>query len=67
MRPDERKLLLWVFAGNWPRDCPDIHPNRIAYLCDKWSRKGWYEYGVTVDLGWLLPDGKAKAQQLSTT
>ena len=25
---------------------------RVCYLCQKWSDKGWYEYGVSVDLGW---------------
>lgn len=27
---------------------------RVAYLCGKWDDKGWYEYGVCVDLGWFL-------------
>lgn len=34
-----------------------IPPNRGRYILEKWGRKGWYEYGVTVDMGWLTPKG----------
>lgn len=30
---------------------------RAWYLLEKWSGKGLYDYGVTVDLGWMTPAG----------
>lgn len=30
-----------------------IPHKRAWYILDKWCRKGWYSYGVTLDLGWL--------------
>jgi len=35
-----------------------LHWKRTAYLCEKWTRKGWWEYGVSVDLGWFTPEGR---------
>lgn len=46
------------------RETFDMNYKRAWYLLDKWSRKGWYEYGVTLDLGWLTNEGKKKAQEL---
>ncbi|MGG3454227.1 hypothetical protein [Paenibacillus rhizolycopersici] len=46
------------------RESFDMHHKRAWYLLDKWSRKRWYEYGVTLDLGWLTNEGKKKAQEL---
>ena len=52
-----------------PRDIinkPDfyMHYKRAWYLLDKWSSKGWYDYGVTLDLGWLTDKGKEKIKEL---
>jgi hypothetical protein len=41
-----------------------MHYKRAWYLLEKWSNKGWYEYGVTLDLGWLTPLGKEVAEGL---
>jgi len=30
---------------------------RAWYLLEKWSKKGWYDYGVTLDLGWMTEKG----------
>ena len=30
-----------------------MNENRAAYICEKWTRKGWYDYGVNVLAGWL--------------
>lgn len=30
-----------------------MHEKRAAYICQKWSDKGWYDYGVNVLAGWL--------------
>ena len=35
-------------------DCPVSH-KRAWYLLNKWAGRGWYEYGVTLDLGWFTP------------
>lgn len=32
-----------------------IHHKRCWYLLKKWSSKGVYSYGVSLDLGWFLP------------
>jgi hypothetical protein len=28
-------------------------PKQAARTLEKWCRKGWYDYGVALDLGWL--------------
>lgn len=38
-----------------------IHHKRAWYLLEKWSSKGWYDYGVCLDLGWLTSEGKEVA------
>lgn len=66
MKEDERALLAAALAGERPRYAGErlgIPPNRVRYLCFKWSRRDWYDYGVTYDLGWLTPDGEAKARE----
>ena len=30
-----------------------IHPKRCWYLLKKWARLGFYDYGVSLDLGWF--------------
>ena len=58
-RPDE--ALLWAAFGTdgephrWPRDAAaalGIPAGRVVYLCEKWTRKGVYDYGVNALLGW---------------
>ena len=39
-----------------------MHHKRAWYLLQKWCSKGWYDYGVTLDLGWLTDEGKEIAQ-----
>lgn len=64
MKPDEmeiaRRLLEDANAGvsACPKDyIGDMHPKRLAYICCKWSDKGWYDYGVNCLRGWLTPNG----------
>ena len=45
-------------------DAAPLHHKRAWYLLNKWSRKGWYEWGVKMDIGWLTPEGKAAAKSL---
>ena len=33
-----------------------IHHKRCLYLLQKWAKLGFYNYGVTLDLGWLKLD-----------
>lgn len=33
-----------------------IHHKRIRYLLEKWSDLGFYNYGVSLDLGWFEDD-----------
>jgi hypothetical protein len=53
---DEKELWeAFPITHKTPRDAGlalGIHPKRVCYLCSKWAKKGNYEYGVTVDLGW---------------
>jgi len=34
-----------------------LHHKRAWYLLQKWADKGWYTYGVTLDLGWITEEG----------
>lgn len=36
--------------------CGVINHKRAWYLLEKWSELGFYDYGVTLDLGWFEPD-----------
>ena len=79
MKDDERRFLIdvysrcgWVEALNSPRVTPRdvinepgfyMHEKRVLYILEKWDNKGWYRYGVTLDLGWLTEEGKEAAQR----
>lgn len=56
IKDDERALWAALLAGEQPRTAGHrlgIHPNRVRYLCEKWARRGIYDYGVSHDLGWV--------------
>ena len=36
--------------------CEFINYKRCYYLLEKWSRLGFYEWGVNIGLGWFEPD-----------
>lgn len=67
MKDDERAFLAECqrCAANTPdREPPrDIYQRmginwkRACYLLGKWTDKGWYDYGVNVDLGWMTDKG----------
>jgi len=70
MKEDERKFMIDVLyrchRDFTPRDLINedgfpMHYKRAWYLLEKWSDKGWYDYGVTSDLGWLTNEGKSHA------
>ena len=48
----------------YPRDVINrpgfyMHHKRAWEILSKWTRKDWYEYGVTLDLGWMTEKGMA--------
>lgn len=81
MKPDEIQLLIALLEHQGGAYNPNqatardlinnapfpIHYKRCWYLLGKWTKKGWYDYGVTLDLGWLTPQGVAVAQTQSST
>lgn len=57
VKPDELALWEAVVSGESPRLAGErlgIHPKRVVSLCEKWSRKGDYDYGTSPDLGWVV-------------
>ncbi|GAB7057363.1 hypothetical protein JCM16163A_41120 [Paenibacillus sp. YK5] len=73
MKEDERKFLIDVYQKCKERirprrliEEPGFYMNhkRAWRILEKWDAKGWYEYGVTLDLGWLTDEGKSKAEEL---
>lgn len=77
MRDDERRFLIALTRKSegcppgrvpFPRDLAAelrIPAKRAAYLCGKWARRGWYDYGVNVDLGWLTDRGREAGRLLA--
>jgi len=68
MKDDERKLLeelqrrAKANERAYVREIVSemkIPEKRAAYICGKWTDKGWYDYGVSVLAGWLTDDGMA--------
>lgn len=66
MKPDERELLdelqSQIRAGDRPYVRKTVralgmNEKRAAYICSKWTGKGWYDYGVNVLAGWLTDEG----------
>lgn len=50
---------VWTF----PRDIINesnfpFHYKRAWYFLEKWARKGLYNYGTSLDLGWIEEKGK---------
>lgn len=71
MKEDEKRLLKAL--ANSKEEFPalrdigpilGIHPKRVNYLACKWSEKGFYDWGVCADLGWLTDQGKKWAEDL---
>ncbi len=70
MKLDEKVFLLALHShGETPRELiysgtVAINHKRAKYLLEKWCDKGWYDYGVTLDLGWLTSKGVSKAKEV---
>ncbi len=67
MKEDEKKLLKFLqkrtmedkqrlYVRQLIIDL-DMNEKRAAYICEKWTNKGWYDWGVTVLAGWLTKKG----------
>jgi hypothetical protein len=66
MKPTELDFLKRMFArvegkpygriwGFWEDEpLPD---KQWAYYLEKWCKKGWYEFGVSLRGGWFTPEG----------
>ena len=68
IKPDEIALFRAVLeTKRWPRDVvPDgMHHKRLWAICEKWARKGFYEYGVSCDLGWFIDVGYMKKPEFA--
>lgn len=50
-----RKNAEAVFAADVAAEL-GIHPKRAAYIFDKWTVAGLYDYGVNVCFGWLTEE-----------
>lgn len=65
MHSDELEMRWFVFHCSEPMTPREagaalgIPPNRVRYYCEKWARRGEYDWGVCVDTGW--PTGKIGA------
>ena len=72
MKPDEERLweelvkLGGLRRGNGWRVITTVREKvkelgipekRAEYILEKWTAKGWYEYGVNVFYGWLTVEG----------
>ncbi len=36
-----------------------LSAKRVDYLLEKWTQRGWWEYGVSARTGWFTPQGIA--------
>jgi len=65
----QRLTKVWVGAGSpcttempYMRELvaeQGLNERRADYILEKWTRKGWYDYGVSPFAGWLSDEGKA--------
>lgn len=73
MKQDEKELLIalcekrtaenpYPYVRQLVRDL-NMNAKRAAYILDKWTGKGWYNYGVSVMAGWLTDEGRAQKPQ----
>jgi hypothetical protein len=62
MKNDEQELLNAIHDKARTGENPYVrgivrelgmNEKRAAYICEKWTKKGWYDWGVSVLAGWL--------------
>jgi hypothetical protein len=78
MKADERQFALALLRQGWREGDPTgtrtyevittlgLPPKRAWYLLGKWTAKGWYSYGGSIDHGWLTADGAQMFRSLVT-
>lgn len=80
-KPDELLFLKLLLArcrrvDNHPPEKPreiinhpefPLPPKRAWYLLEKFTGRGWYDYGTSLDLGWLTEKGVAEITALLKT
>ncbi|MEJ1517871.1 hypothetical protein R3O67_32385 [Bacillus cereus] len=59
LRKSEEMMFyeLVKLSGLSPRELINripINHKRAEYILKKWCEKGWYEYGTSLDNGWLV-------------
>lgn len=65
MKDDEKNLLLLIYKNKYsiPRfiindkSKIEINHKRALYILEKNCDKGYYEFGISLDTGWLTPKG----------
>lgn len=62
MRKPDEDLLIQLIMNNpegmrVPDDYWALLTKRQYYILDKWTRKGWWEYGVSLRSGWMTQEG----------
>lgn len=65
IKPGEVEFTAFVLAhgGKIPSDLwKGIKKQEYSYL-SKWSRKGWWDYGVSLRSGWLTDEGREALQK----
>lgn len=81
MKEDEKQFFLECVAKIrnhgvqeerelWPRDLINtegfpLNHKRAWFLLEKWSNRGLYDYGTTLDLGWITEKGNELAKHLT--
>ena len=64
---DEVELANRVIEKNpYESGLPDgVEPTkRVLYILEKWSSRGWWDYGVSIHLGWMTPAGASGLRDL---
>ena len=70
MKTDERKFAALVLQCQHGYEIREVMNTcgvpfkRCVYYLEKWSRKDWYDYGVSLDLGWLTALGIEKLREM---
>lgn len=75
MKEDEKRFLIELYQANKTKQVTPLEIilspgfyipyKRAWYILEKWDRRGLYDYGVTLRVGWLTDKGKALAKDLS--
>lgn len=41
-----------------------INKKRANYILEKWTSNGWYDWGVSIDMGWIEKDKYKEMEML---